>query len=292
MHSVTPVSLKRHSNTFGLVLPTRTFYLQAETEEQVVAWVRALNEVRERLQSTASFTPVPTPPINIPERGPKNVGTGLPTPVTPSPPNHAVTSSDEDDGLPNANSSSSPGAAKGLSPASGFGAPISNDPTKVVLSGYLMKCGKRKSWRKRWFVLTGEKLLYSGNHMVCGLRVWWVEAELERTQDNKHQRQIPLAQILDAMEHSMPSHRHGPATPTLASPGVHAALDELADPHSGQSGNHTFKVVTTKRSLLLCAPSEEEEIKWLSAVRALIARRSGGGGSGGRLLGAEGGADA
>lgn len=27
---------------------------------------------------------------------------------------------------------------------------------------------------------------------------------------------------------------------------------------------------------MLCAPSEEEEIKWLSAVRALIARRAAG----------------
>jgi hypothetical protein len=33
--------------------------------------------------------------------------------------------------------------------------------------------------------------------------------------------------------------------------------------------------VTTKRSLLLCSPSEEDEIRWLGAVRALIARRSG-----------------
>jgi len=37
---------------------------------------------------------------------------------------------------------------------------------------------------------------------------------------------------------------------------------------------HTFKIITPKRPFLLCAPSEEEEIKWLSAVRALIARRT------------------
>lgn len=34
-----------------------------------------------------------------------------------------------------------------------------------------------------------------------------------------------------------------------------------------------FKVVTTKRALVLSAPSEEEEIRWVSAVRALLARR-------------------
>ena len=38
---------------------------------------------------------------------------------------------------------------------------------------------------------------------------------------------------------------------------------------------HTFKIITTKKTFLLCAPSEEEEIKWLGAVRALIARRTG-----------------
>jgi pleckstrin homology domain-containing family A member 1/2 len=44
---------------------------------------------------------------------------------------------------------------------------VTKDPTKVVLSGYLMKCGqKRRNWRKRWFVLTGEKLVYYANHMV------------------------------------------------------------------------------------------------------------------------------
>ena len=163
VHSATPISLKRHSNTFGLVLPTRTFYLQAETEAQVLAWVRALNDVRERLQSSVNVTPVPTPPVDIPAHGGAGGGTGPTSPITPSPPNHPITSSDEDDGT---YLSSSPGAARGLSPAKGLGTPVANDPTKVILSGYLMKCGKRKSWRKRWFVLTGEKLVYCGNHMV------------------------------------------------------------------------------------------------------------------------------
>lgn len=47
---------------------------------------------------------------------------------------------------------------------------------------------------------------------------------------------------------------------------------------SGDQDNaHTFKIVTTKRTLLLCAPSEEDELRWLGAVRALITRRSGSG---------------
>lgn len=168
VHSVTPVLLKKHANTFGLVLPTRTFYLQAESEEQVAAWVRALNGVRERLQTTSSITPVPTPPVAIPGRAPDSAGAAAPAtaPAASSPPNVAITSSDEEEASPHTYVPSSPGAARQLAPAKGLGTPVANDPTKVVLSGYLMKCGKRKSWRKRWFVLTGEKLVYCGNHMV------------------------------------------------------------------------------------------------------------------------------
>lgn len=36
-----------------------------------------------------------------------------------------------------------------------------------------------------------------------------------------------------------------------------------------------FKVITPKRTFLLCAPSEEEEIKWLSALQALLTRTRG-----------------
>ncbi|KAF8525958.1 pleckstrin-like protein [Hysterangium stoloniferum] len=258
IHSVTPVTLKKHTNTFGLVLPTRTLYLQAESQSDVASWVRMLNEVRERLQSTASITPAPTPPVAIPAPG-SIPGTSM---MSPSPPHHAITSSDEDEY--SAHPLLSPGTAKALS--------LANDPTKIILSGYLMKCGKRKSWRKRWFVLTGEKLTYCGNHM-----------------DNKHQRQIPLAQILDAMESALPSQRGNvPQTPSsITTPPVHTSTDDRGEPY-GQ--NHTFKIVTTKRSILLCAPSEEEEIRWLSAVRALIARRSGGSTTAGKSLGSESGA--
>lgn len=109
-------------------------------------------------------------------------------------------------------------------------------------------------------------------------------------QDTKPHREIPLSQILDALEYDLPSHRSNPSAPSppLASPppqthGFSVAAEEAeayglrSQTQTKQAGTHTFKVVTTKRTLLLCAPSEEEEIKWLSAVRALIARRSGAG---------------
>lgn len=62
----------------------------------------------------------------------------------------------------------SPGG--GASPVVGLShaaAPIQTDPHKVILSGYLTKLGnKRKTWRKRWFVLTSGELVYTKSHMA------------------------------------------------------------------------------------------------------------------------------
>ncbi|BGP00620.1 hypothetical protein NBRC10513v2_006421 [Rhodotorula toruloides] len=132
---------------------------------------------------------------------------------------------------------------------------------KVILSGYLMKQGKRKTWRKRWFVLTSGMLMYSRSHM-----------------DNKFNRQIPLNAILDAIEYEPPqpaSNAHkrtsvvsasspNPTSPSLASPVV----------EGGKTLAHTFKIITPKRTYLVCAPSEEDEIKWLAALQCLVARRT------------------
>lgn len=40
------------------------------------------------------------------------------------------------------------------------------DPHRIVISGYLMKATKRKNWRKRWFMLTSSRLMYSRSHIV------------------------------------------------------------------------------------------------------------------------------
>jgi len=88
----------------------------------------------------------------------------------------------------------------------------------------------------------------------------------KRRQDTKMHRQIPLSQILDAFEYDVPP----AAGPPSHSRGGSDEVDQTLL-------KHTFKIVTTKRTLVLCVPSEEEEIQWLSAVRALIARRSDAG---------------
>jgi hypothetical protein len=38
----------------------------------------------------------------------------------------------------------------------------------------------------------------------------------------------------------------------------------------GEGGANCFKIITPSRSYVVCAPSEEEEIKWLSAIRVLL----------------------
>lgn len=173
LHSCTPVALKRHENTFGLISPVRTYYLQAKTPDEMQEWVRAIDEARQTLTATSTQTSV-TSPIPIPTSTRQSPSHPPPS-ITPSPPSHIahaqnITSSDSEDASPIAqhtySSSSrdrsivppSPTKPQGFSP---------KDSGKVILSGYLMKCGsKRRNWRKRWFVLTGEKLVYSGSHMV------------------------------------------------------------------------------------------------------------------------------
>ncbi|KAI0822518.1 PH-domain-containing protein [Trametes gibbosa] len=253
VHSCTPVVLKKHQNTFGIVSPVRTFYLQSESASDVQGWVHAINDARTALLSTSTrnsvSAPIPIPATPGTARGPSRLSSS----PSQSPYAHQLTSSESDDGSPNPKSFPTPSST--AVPASASDAV---SPSKPVLSGYLMKCGSRRhNWHKRWFVLSGEKLIYSRSHM-----------------DTKAHRQIPLSMILDALEYDLPPHRNVPSVtspPALSPP---AASSSSPDDGDGAHGSHTFKVVTTKRTLLLCAPSEEEEIKWLSAIRALIARRS------------------
>ncbi|KAJ8597309.1 PH-domain-containing protein [Rhizopogon salebrosus TDB-379] len=256
VHSCTPVTLKKHNNTFGVVSSLRTFYLQAESPEEVNRWVHAIQGAREALLTTSTQTSLTTP---IPIPGAQSTRRVM---ATHSPPqvSHAqnITSSDSEDASPSArrtySTSSQNRPAITSSPTRTQATP--KEASKIVLSGYLMKCGsKRHNWRKRWFVLNGEKLIYSGSHM-----------------DTKPHRQFSFSEILDALEFDMRTHKH---SSTIPPPSTSPLLSSTAPDDS--HGPHTFKIVTTKRTLLLCAPSEEEEIKWLSAIRALIARRSGAG---------------
>jgi pleckstrin homology domain-containing family A member 1/2 len=181
VHSCSVVALKKHNNTFGLVSAVRTFYLQAQSASEVKEWVSAIEAARQTLAGKTPSNAHPSNPIPIPSRSSQ----GLPPTITPSPPSfhpsHSqnATSSDSEDASPGARRtysiSSQNRPSIGTSPSVQPGAqgqsapsPSVKDSSKTILSGYLMKCGsKRRHWKKRWFVLTGEKLFYSGSHMVC-----------------------------------------------------------------------------------------------------------------------------
>ena len=185
IHAITPVSLKRHENTFGIVTRARTFYLQAETQDEVEDWVAKLNEAKAALQSTNSAVAVPI--ANSPPPAPSAYQAAIvgspasstkasPTPpqlvVPPSPkivafsePSSPVQTNRRHSRAITITSSDSEPDEPTKAPVAGTANP--KDVGKVIMSGYLMKCGsKRKTWRKRWFVLSADRMIYTGSHMV------------------------------------------------------------------------------------------------------------------------------
>lgn len=93
----------------------------------------------------------------------------------------------------------------------------------------------------------------------------WTIISFIYLQDPKPHRSFAFNEILDALEYDLQTNKQS-SVPS-ASPSQRADGDEV-------TGSHAFKIVTTNRTLLLCAPSEDDEIKWLGAIRALIARRT------------------
>lgn len=185
IHSCTPVQLKKHNNTFCMISPTRTFYLQADSPQDVAEWVKAITEARTALLATSTQSSVTTAPIPIPRSASQGRHSYHPQPASPtlshshSPYNHHLTSSESEDNSPskprsygtsaNANTGAQPSgstaAAHDATSPSRQTAAV--DTSKAILSGYLMKCGSRRhTWHNRWFVLSGDKLVYSRSHMV------------------------------------------------------------------------------------------------------------------------------
>ncbi|KAJ9476977.1 Carboxylesterase [Pseudozyma hubeiensis] len=202
-----------------------------------------------------------------------------------------------------------------IAPLPQAGGDLSRDPNKVITQGYLMKqSGRRKVWRKRWFVLTSSRLLYSRSHM-----------------DSKAHRQIPIAAMLDVIEYESKKPSSGvPTSPGIGSPSsnpfgfegnsgfgerdgntpfspgtgasagppekperrgsmVAAAAGVASNMTAGMVGSskkrkeNCFQIITPKRTFILCAPGEDEEIKWISALKTLITRQRNGQTPGGGL---------
>lgn len=93
-------------------------------------------------------------------------------------------------------------------------------------------------------------------------------------------RYVPLSSILDALE-SHPTSQSD--TDDTKNPSQHLESQTRSPPGQSKSkdgtanvtpnaNEHTFRLITAKRTFVLCAPSEEDEIKWLAAFRALLNR--------------------
>jgi hypothetical protein len=202
VHTCVAVPLKRHAHTFALIAPARTFYLEAASAGEMAAWIGAVAELRAPPAPTSGGSaPVPIPVARTPSGPPPVLASSPGYGVTTSDSDDAVSiASVQPAGRARSTSRSGiggsgiSGGSSGISGRSGAGGstgisgggsagvafapapptprvPAADwDPRKEVLSGYLMKCGsKRRHWRKRWFMLTGEKLAYSGSHMVGAL---------------------------------------------------------------------------------------------------------------------------
>lgn len=122
-------------------------------------------------------------------------------------------------------------------------------------------------------------------------------------QETKAQQVIPLSSILDALEvldpasdgnesdrlsahgHTHPVHSHSHHTfthaqsPTSSSRqfmrGRLGPVSTSTDTRPSKDDEHIFRLITAKRTFHLCAPTEEDEIRWLAAFRALLEQQRG-----------------
>lgn len=146
-----------------------------------------------------------------------------------------------------------------VSPTDPLRPPANDDPERILAQGYLMKKSHlRKYWRKRWFMLTRDALLYSRSHM-----------------DRRVHRRVPTSSILDVMECTLADMQPTSVFPAQNAFHIFGFGHDVQHGHAsvGGSDQHGFKVVTPSRTFLLCAPTEEEVIKWLSALQTLLNRQ-------------------
>lgn len=188
------------------------------------------------------------------------------------------------------------------------------DPNKVILQGYLMKqSSRRKQWRKRYFTLTSSYLAYSRNHMNGKahrqIPLTSILDAIEYTSKKPQNLQSPppsspgLPSMLsppllppaitfqlgggnqDAPSGSNAAQKEGGAATTKAgeSSAEHPGIDRKSSLLGASSTPNTprkkkencFKIITPKRTYVVGAPTEEEEIKWLCALQALLAHWRG-----------------
>lgn len=300
MHACAQIEVKHHDNSFGIVTPKRTYYVRADTAEDVDDWVNSINAARAAIEQAQSSTPpATTRPVQRTEQafGAISQASAMPIAIvaaqgpvghlpasdkylsssyastsasgdaSETTPSFALSSSEEDD----EGSTTAANIPMHIdSPASVQIEQISNqaqqsvsarqlthiESSRTIVAGYLMKQGKRKSWRKRWFVLTSQRLSYSRSHV-----------------DSKVNRSIPLDRILDVMEFEASLAGRGRSSSvsrTAAHINSAPNVAQAAHADHGPGVANCFKIITPSRTFVVSAPTEEDEIQWLSSIRVLI----------------------
>ena len=89
-----------------------------------------------------------------------------------------------------------------------------------------------------------------------------------------------MQEILDAIEYAPASpvitNRRPLSSSGLTSNSAAVASTSSALDEGKRNYQHSFKIITPKRTYLVCAPSEEDEIKWLAALQCVVAWKSTG----------------
>ncbi|CEH18908.1 hypothetical protein CBOM_05608 [Ceraceosorus bombacis] len=179
------------------------------------------------------------------------------------------------------------------------------DPNKVIHQGYLMKqSSRRKVWRKRWFVLTSSKLMYARSHMDAKshrqIPLSSILDAIEYTSKKQPILTIPpgpqspgphspsaISFQLGHGNQDAPERREasggapvggGSGFSATTAAGMASNMSANLTGGVGSTGSqkrkkeNCFKIITPKRTFVVGAPTEEEEIKWLSALQALLTR--------------------
>jgi len=188
------------------------------------------------------------------------------------------------------------------------------DPNKVIHQGYLMKqSNRRKQWRKRWFILTSSHLSYTRSHMngkphrqipltsILDAIEYTSKKATNQLQSSPPPPSSPSLQSPSLNANSISFQLGSTQDNTAASGGIQkegltndgnngtAPTSDILPERRGSSvtlgtspvpqpkrkKENCFKIITPKRTYVVCAPTEEEEIKWLSALQALLAHWRG-----------------
>ena len=276
MHSIASLEMKRFGTVICIVTPDRTWYFRARDQHDTSAWLNALHHVQGHTPEQ-HLVAVPS----VYDAANHTTGTAIKDSAGHMDDYHPHDRhrlynqhTNHPHLLLHATHPQQP-QPQSAGVATPSPAPVEEDRSRVIAQGYALKqSSRRKQWRKRWFVLTLDALYYTRSHM-----------------DTRAHRSIPTTCILDTMECDMPS--VGPPTLSLSPgtlgrlgfgsnipemrcrapmPGVHQR-DVYAHEVQHRVSSYSFQIVTTERTFVLCVPTEEEEIRWLSALQTLLNRQ-------------------